>query len=807
MGWTWALFLCHSALTHAMIDAVLRWGAVCDRDDAASLLLRDRAPAPTLERGRPLLAPYVDNGNVLAWSGDESQLAFDHLFAVLSERGFVLKDLVARERLFDMIGVTWVADIRLWVPRAERVARLRAACREAAALSSLASIVAQGLAGHMVNHCLLDRCCLSVLQEIFQFVVRHAGGRGPMTQKLRYELLVFASVAPLVYHEPGRAVAPIVYCSDSSLKGYALHSCRAEADEVLAEARWRERWRFREVDEEVAPGDELTGYSADLKSLAPIFDAWVAREAGRVGPGTARVPRTWRVPRPLIENPYALPAVAEPLLQASRWRRCVVGAWTDESAVHMKEARVALLGLKRHARDPRSAHSVVLSLGDNMGEVLAQDKGRAADHALNAVCRRGCAVRLGMALTWARRYVETDRNISDADSRLADKGLLLPGQVLRRGWRPTPVAGAPTDTSRPPGRWWASSCPPPPGLPPPGVWTIPAPVQQPRAVLEICGDKPWISGACAELGLRTTVPVGDDHFAHRSLFDSRVEYEVRRWVATGAVWCVVMRLPWCRAGLGDGDAAGADWRRLRMLGILANLLRACRRARVRVVVVGLERSPVWQLTGWRRELKAAGARPALVASCAHGTPYLRKFIIYSNIPGHQQQLQRHCACIHRHQPIFGYAEFYDDQRHRPVSFSLHRLSSMPPPSLCRSIAALLAQSGAGAYDRAGTDGLLERAWEARLYRAVGRPVGACLRRLRCPRKFAALWANADRLHARPAKSRFTASVNREPEQADSRCESSETETGDRRLRGRGIAAAPTRHGYDQGDLRGIDGGF
>ena len=105
MGWTWALFLCHSSLTSAMIDSVLSWGQVTSRDDASTLLLRDRHPAPVIAPGRPILAPYVDNGNVLAWNSDDSQLAFDYLVEELGRKGFYLKDLVVRERLFDMIGV------------------------------------------------------------------------------------------------------------------------------------------------------------------------------------------------------------------------------------------------------------------------------------------------------------------------------------------------------------------------------------------------------------------------------------------------------------------------------------------------------------------------------------------------------------------------------------------------------------------------------------------------------------------------------------------------------------------------------
>eukprot|EP00959_Pyramimonas_sp_CCMP1952_P315204 6597576-Pyramimonas_sp.AAC.1 len=61
----------------------------------------------------------------------------------------------------------------------------------------------------------------------------------------------------------------------------------------------------------------------------------------------------------------------------------------------MKEARIALVGLHHAVRDPASHGGVVLSLGDNLSEVLATERGRAHDPALNSVCRRAAAVELG----------------------------------------------------------------------------------------------------------------------------------------------------------------------------------------------------------------------------------------------------------------------------------------------------------------------------------------------------------------------------------------------------------------------------
>ena len=65
-----------------------------------------------------------------------------------------------------------------------------------------------------------------------------------------------------------------------------------------------------------------------------------------------------------------------------------------------------------------------------MAEVLSFERGRPRDHGLNAYCRQAAGLQIALNVRWRRRYVETDRNASDCDSRLADRGLLQPGQVL-----------------------------------------------------------------------------------------------------------------------------------------------------------------------------------------------------------------------------------------------------------------------------------------------------------------------------------------------------------------------------------------
>eukprot|EP00972_Heterocapsa_arctica_P001072 151169-Heterocapsa_arctica.AAC.1 len=137
---------------------------------------------------------------------------------------------------------------------------------------------------------------------------------------------------------------------------------------------------------------------------------------GRVAGVSQAARRAAFVGRPHAEVTGRVPRLPDGLLVASRWRRVVAGAWSRPAAIHNKEARAALLGLRRAAGSVWMHDSLLLSLGDNLSETLANDRGRARDRELLAIVRRGAAIQLACGIGWRRRYVETQRNPSDEDS-------------------------------------------------------------------------------------------------------------------------------------------------------------------------------------------------------------------------------------------------------------------------------------------------------------------------------------------------------------------------------------------------------
>ena len=83
----------------------------------------------------------------------------------------------------------------------------------------------------------------------------------------------------------------------------------------------------------------------------------------------------------------------------------------------MKEARSVLAAVKHMARD-RSFHGrKVLILNDNLGNIPAIAKGRCSDHKLLRILRRLLAYSVAAGIKLCVRWVQSERNVADGDSR------------------------------------------------------------------------------------------------------------------------------------------------------------------------------------------------------------------------------------------------------------------------------------------------------------------------------------------------------------------------------------------------------
>ena len=211
--------------------------------------------------------------------------------------------------------------------------------------------------------------------------------------------------------------------SDSSAKGYAVHATNITASEVKPLIAAPERARF--VAHEDSPGPDDVPFLGALPGprlpVDDIFDT-IPRRPQRRGP---------RRPRVLIRTGFILDPLPDVFVAADRWARVARGAWRCPGKIHALEARATLYGLKKASAEIVTHGWIVFSVGDNLSSILAYEKGRARCEDLLAQCRQAAGRRLRRrrADRWHHRHVESERNVTDHDSRAADRAEVLRGQA------------------------------------------------------------------------------------------------------------------------------------------------------------------------------------------------------------------------------------------------------------------------------------------------------------------------------------------------------------------------------------------
>lgn len=99
-----------------------------------------------------------------------------------------------------------------------------------------------------------------------------------------------------------------------------------------------------------------------------------------------------------------VPRLSDAWAFGPRWRTVLAGAWRHEEAI---VARSSILGLRR-AADRADCHgTLLLSVGDNLTDILEFDKGRSSSRGLNTLCRQSCALQTISGIRWRRRHVGT----------------------------------------------------------------------------------------------------------------------------------------------------------------------------------------------------------------------------------------------------------------------------------------------------------------------------------------------------------------------------------------------------------------
>lgn len=394
MGFNWAFHLAHQAHCHLASMAVPK----------APILL-DRRAAPRLGTLKGSVASsmliYADNNNHIGVESSVVNRDQQVMLEELHKHGLDTHEEMDANTLIESLGVpvnglvgqVTTTPTRDW--RLDRALEGLAFHRPFISGRELEVIV-----GHITIRALLNRSLMSILRHAYVFIRQTYDRRQRLWKSVAKEMQIFRGVMVLGVANIFSQWDNQVLCTDACLSGYAvLESCHSS--QVAADlGRNDERWRFRREDgQKVAPRAEALDTSKvfeDVRTVKPDIE-------GEVFGDFQLVP--------------TFPNVNPDLMDKSFWHRLWKPPMWHKEPVHMIEARSILGAVKHRSRDHYRHHKRIVVLNDNMGVVLACQKGRCSNYGLLRILRRISAHALASGQRFFVRWVPSELNVADEDSR------------------------------------------------------------------------------------------------------------------------------------------------------------------------------------------------------------------------------------------------------------------------------------------------------------------------------------------------------------------------------------------------------
>ncbi|CAK0822647.1 unnamed protein product, partial [Prorocentrum cordatum] len=406
-GWSWALHFCTTSVKHFTSAAI----------GGKHRLVQEGLPAPDLRSG-PVSSVYLDKLATVGLSSSEVASDYAAIKRELESAGFTLHEEGGDAMLVENVGIVIDKSRCSIRHKSERAWRLYLGIKYVLKLRRVTGEAVRVLLGHCIHYLVLLRPAMSVFAHAYRFVNSSLGRTCELPGQVKRE---FRLMAGLVFLAEARLSVPPsdrAYCGDASGKGYAVMDTPMGPVEFRKLTRWKERWRFVEVEGD--RGDILKasgnlpppnpGWSADLEVPDTSYSRWLLESAGIPTPssgvlesggfrsGVCKLRGKERRQLEQKEIVGMVPIPPESVVDPGRWRTLAEGRWKRDEAIHMKEGRVILMALRRESYT-RSGHGRrLLVLSDKLSSLCCLEKGRAKDFGLLALARRCAAYSIGRGI-------------------------------------------------------------------------------------------------------------------------------------------------------------------------------------------------------------------------------------------------------------------------------------------------------------------------------------------------------------------------------------------------------------------------
>lgn len=700
MGWSWALHIAQEIVSYQCQLAV--GGTSCE-------MVRDKHLAPPIA---PLKAPMgvcVDNVHTFGGQRGDTTQRMDRIAAHFKKLNIPFEvDYVAGHATLDTLGLTFDLSDGVRVRgRSDRVWRLWAASRAILRRRRVSGATLRKWLGHVNYHFLLCRPMLSVLSATYKFCIAHLHHRFPMWPSVRKEIKLVMNLLFVVEKHLSVKVNPEVHVGDSSDKGYGLMYCKTDVRRIREELKYQERWRFLASNEpssvhfnngapDDSEGAEDDSFFAGTTASAGLgLDTGFGKQLVATLSDKQQQRKICRRKHCLFGKPsdgdttfIAVPGIPEvsPVWgDPTLWTLITAKAWERvEEHINIKEARVALMALRRLCRSMDNMDTMALTLTDSMVTAMALERGRSSSSGINNVCRRAAAYQIGCNIQFRLRHVRTDMNVADAPSRQFGEDL---PRVLRRVV-PEDSLGVSIHADS------MEQCRQPASSSRPGRREGTGENQQ--FFLELfsgCGN---LTKAVKEVGLLTMPPFDILNGDIYNLLNPGIQDFIMGLLISGNIWWVHLGTPctvWSRARRNIRNFKRARQKERQGIAFAlfsCRVIRECLKRNIAFTLENPKTSRLWQFSPLAELMKDRRVGMLEWDMCQYGESYKKSTCLMTNELGFQS-LARRCQGGHKHVHLQGTTRVKIDGVWK--SKNRTSLAGAYPMKLCRQWARIAEELG------------------------------------------------------------------------------------------------------------------
>ena len=393
MGFSWAFHLAHQA--HVEIS---------QRTLPRTVVIRDREVLPCIgskdgEVKKAMLI-YADNNNHLGVNQQEVQEEYQSMLSSLASHGLDTHDLVEPVTLGESLGIRIDGLNGRTTPTTSRDWRLHRALQALHLRPAISGGELQKIVGHLTIRALLNRNLMGIMRHVYVFIEQNYERRVKLWKSVAEELWIFQQLMVLGINEMRAVWDPYVMCTDACLTGYAVMESVGPVTDVDHIGRLDERWRFKRARGNVlAPRFHALHHDAIFEDVDTVLPRVSGEVLGEV----------------TIDEQFN--EVRRCMMAPENWQLLWRSPIRFKEPVHLIEARSILGAVKHRARDASRHGMHHLVLNDNMSVVLAVSKGRCSNYNLLRLVRRISAHCLACGFHLHVRWIPSEYNTADKDSR------------------------------------------------------------------------------------------------------------------------------------------------------------------------------------------------------------------------------------------------------------------------------------------------------------------------------------------------------------------------------------------------------